>query len=129
MKEQYITVTGINHYYGKKPFKLGKKVKCIKEPDNIYDSEAIKVVIKGIGKVGYVANSPYTKAAGTKSSGGISDKVKKKFIAEVMFITNGSVICRVVDGFKDKYKKADKNNCRSKDKKVSEYNGCPVDNA
>ena len=32
----------------------------VKEPDNEYDNEAIQVKIKGLGKVGYVANSPYT---------------------------------------------------------------------
>ena len=29
-------------------------------------------------------------------------KVKKKFIVEVMFITSSKVICRVVDGLKEK---------------------------
>ena len=34
MKEKYVTITGTNHYYGTKPFSVGKKVKCFKEPDN-----------------------------------------------------------------------------------------------
>ena len=50
----------------------------------------------------YVANSPYTVATGTKSAGGIAHKVKKKFTVEVMFITSSKVICKVVDGFKEK---------------------------
>ncbi len=104
MKEQYVTITGMNHYYGLQPFKVGKKLKCIKEPSNSYDSEAIKVVIKDIGKVGYVANSPFTKATGTLGAGGISGYVKKKFKVEVMFITSSKVICRMVDGFKKKVK-------------------------
>lgn len=57
-------------------------------------------MIKGIGKVGYVANSPFTKATGTLGAGGIGGYVKKKFKVEVMFITSSKVICRVVDGFK-----------------------------
>lgn len=73
-----------------------------KEPDNAFDSEAIKVVIKGIGTVGYIGNSPYTTAKGTMSAGRIYKKVKKKFIVEVMFITSSKVICRVVDGLKEK---------------------------
>ena len=105
MKEQYITIVGFNHYYGARPFKVGKKIKCIKEPDNPYDSEAIKAVIKGIGTVGYVANAPYTVATGTKSAGGIAHKVKKKFKVEVMFITSSKVICKVVEGIKDKSEK------------------------
>lgn len=104
MKEKYVTITGMNHYYGVQPFAVGKKLKCIKEPDNPFDSEAIKVVVKGIGKVGYIANAPYTKATGTLGAGGISSCVKKKFKVEVMFITSSKVICRVVDGFKGKGK-------------------------
>lgn len=106
MKDQYITIVGFDHYYGAKPFKVGKRIKCVKEPDNIYDSEAIKAVVKGIGTVGYVANAPYTVATGTKSAGGIAHKVKKKFKAEVMFITNSKIICKVVDGIKNKDKKS-----------------------
>lgn len=102
MKEQYITIVGFNHYYGVRPFKVGKTIKCVKEPENPYDSEAIKVVLKGIGTVGYVANSPYTVATGTKSAGGIAHKVKKKFEVQVMFITGSKVICRVTDGLKEK---------------------------
>ena len=58
--------------------------------------------MKQIGTIGYVANSPYTVATGTKSAGGIAHKVKKKFTVEVMFITRSKVICKVIDGFKEK---------------------------
>lgn len=105
MKEKYITITGMNHYYGMKPFSIGKRIKCIKDKSNPYDSEAIKVVMKEIGTVGYVANSPYTKATSTLGAGGIGGYVKKKFKVEVMFITSSKVICRVVDGFRDKEKR------------------------
>lgn len=100
MKEKYVTITGMNHYYGLRPFSVGKKVKCMKDKNNPYDSEAIKVVIKDIGTVGYIANNPYTTATGTMSAGRIYEKVKKKFVVEVMFITSSKVICRVVDGLK-----------------------------
>ena len=43
MKEKYITITGMKHYYGLTPFKIGKKVRCEKEPKNPFDSEAIRV--------------------------------------------------------------------------------------
>lgn len=97
MKEMYITITGFNHYYGATPFKIGKKIKCIKEPDNPYDSEAIRAVIKSIGTVGYLGNSPYTAATGTMSAGRIWDKVGKKFWVQVMFITQSKVICKVLE--------------------------------
>ena len=57
MKEQYITITGIKHYYGIIPFEIGRKITCVKEPDNYYDQEAIRCQVKHIGTVGYVANS------------------------------------------------------------------------
>lgn len=103
MKDQYITIVGFNHYYGATPFKIGKIIKCEKEPENPYDSEAIRVTLKYVGTVGYVANAPYTVALGTKSAGKIAHKVKKKFKVKVMFVTGTKVICKVVDGFKGKY--------------------------
>ena len=106
MKELYVTITGSKHYYGLAPFKVGRKIKCVKEPDNPYDAEAIRATMKHIGTVGYLANSPYTTAVGTKSAGAIGHKVKKKFTVEVMFIAGAHIICRVVDGRKMKTQKA-----------------------
>lgn len=97
MKERYITITGMGHYYGIQPFSIGKKIKCVKDFDNPYDSEAVKVTMKEIGTVGYVANTPYTKATGTMSAGRIYEKVGKKFWVEVMFITSSKIICRVLE--------------------------------
>ena len=102
MKEQYITITGIKHYYGIIPFEIGRKITCVKEPDNYYDQEAIRCQVKHIGTVGYVANSTYTVAVGTKSAGRIAHKVKKKFKVQVMFVAGNYVICKVVDGLKEK---------------------------
>ena len=66
---------------------MGRKIKCVKEPDNPHDAEAIRATMKHIGTVGYIANSTYTTAIGTKSAGVIGHKVKKKFTVEGMFIT------------------------------------------
>ena len=106
MKELYVTITGFKHYYGDAPFKVGRKIKCVKEPDNPYDAEAIRATMKHVGTVGYIANSPYTTAIGTRSAGAIGHKVKKKFTVEVMFITGTKIICKVVDGRKEKKTKA-----------------------
>lgn len=97
MKDRYITITGMGHYYGMQPFSVGKKIKCVKDTNNPYDSEAIKVTMKEIGTVGYVANTPYTKATGTMSAGRIYEKVGKKFWVEVMFITSSKIICKVLE--------------------------------
>lgn len=95
-EELYITITGMKYYYGLKPFSVGKKLRCKKEPNNPADDEAIVVSMKEIGTVGYVSNSPFTGATGTMSAGRIYEKVDKKFMVEVMFITSTKVICRVV---------------------------------
>lgn len=53
-----------------------------KEHNNPYDSEAIKVTMKNIGTVGYIANSPYTKANGTMGAGAVNKYVKKNSKSE-----------------------------------------------
>ena len=100
MLRECITITGINHYYGLQPFVIGKKIKCIKEAKNQFDKEAIRAKIKGVGTVGYVANSPYTVAQGTMSAGRIYDLVDKKFVVEVIFIAGNFVICSIIEGLK-----------------------------
>lgn len=98
MKDRYITITGFKHYYGLTPFAIGNLVKCVKEPENSYDSEAIRAVLPVIGKVGYVANSPDTTANGTMSAGRIYDHVKKQFYVRVLFTTFTKVICKIEFG-------------------------------
>lgn len=39
----FVTITGIDHYYGKKPFEIGRIVKLIKDKNNEYDKEAIAI--------------------------------------------------------------------------------------
>ncbi len=51
MKKIYFTITGCQHYHGLCFMEKGMKVKLIKEPDNEYDKEAIRVEIAGAGKV------------------------------------------------------------------------------
>ena len=60
MNPIYFTVTGTNYYYGNEYFKPEMKLRLIKEPDNKADKEAIRVELEGLGKVGYVANSPHS---------------------------------------------------------------------
>ena len=46
MKEDmYITLVSMRHFFGVKPFKKDGILKLIKEKDNNYDDEAIKVVV------------------------------------------------------------------------------------
>ena len=77
--------------------KPGMKVKLKKEPDNEYDKEAIQVKIKGLGKVGYVANSPYTVKGESISAGRLYDKLGDKAKGKVVFVIDGGVVCRITD--------------------------------
>ena len=103
MKDKYITITGFKHYYGLTPFAIGNLVKCIKEPDNPYDSEAIKAIMPVIGKVGYIANSTDTTANGTMSAGRVYDHIKRYFYARVMFTTFTKVICKIEFGHPEEF--------------------------
>ena len=94
---RFITITGLNHYYGKKPFEVGRVFKIIKEPDNDYDDEAICAFLPFIDKIGYVANSTNTVYQGTVSAGRIYDKIDDYAYARTMFITHSSVIALVLD--------------------------------
>ncbi len=98
MKEMYITVTGFRNYSGPAPFRIGRLVRCAKEPDNAYDKEAIRCTMPMLGTVGYVANSWSTVAGGTMSAGRVYDRVGKRFYARVLFTTSSKIICRVEEG-------------------------------
>ncbi len=95
MKDTYFTITGMNHYHGSDFLKEGMKVKLIKEPDNPYDKEAIRVELKGLGKIGYVANSPYTVLGESKSAGRMYDMMKKKARGKVILVTMKGAVCKL----------------------------------
>lgn len=97
MTEKCVSIVGFKNYFDKRPFAIGTKLLCVKEPDNVYDSEAIKVTFPVLGAVGYIANSIQTKANGTLSAGRIYEQVGDKFIVEVEFSTHSTVIARVTD--------------------------------
>lgn len=96
-KTYFVTITGLNHYYGKKPFEIGRIIKLIKEPDNEYDKEAILAFLPFIDKIGYVANSTNTVYDGTISAGRLYDKIDNYAYGKVMFVTHSSAIVLVLD--------------------------------
>ena len=69
MSNTYFTVTGLHHYYGDSFLEKEIIVYLKKEKDNEYDKEAISVNLPGLGKIGYVANSPYTVLGESYSAG------------------------------------------------------------
>ncbi|MFB0918268.1 MAG: HIRAN domain-containing protein [Clostridiaceae bacterium] len=103
--DRCITLTGMKYYCGTSIFEIGMLIKFRKDKNNQYDSDAICATLPGYVKVGYIANTPYTKAKGTHSAGRIYDSVKNTFYARVLFITNNMVICRIVDENKKRLKR------------------------
>ena len=94
-KKIYFTLTGTNYYHGKEFLKSGMKVKLVKEPDNQYDTEAIRVEMNPLSKIGYVANSTNTVVGDSWSAGRMYDHIGKKADAVVKLVTERGVLCKV----------------------------------
>ncbi|MCR5475599.1 MAG: HIRAN domain-containing protein [Lachnospiraceae bacterium] len=94
MKDTLFTITGLNFRYGTEFLEKGMKVKLVKEPDNEYDAEAIRVEYPGLGKIGYVANSAKTVIGECLSAGRLYDRIEKKAKAKVVIVLENAVICK-----------------------------------
>ena len=57
----------------------------VKEPENQYDRDAIRVEMNG-NTVGYVANSPRTLIKETKSATDIKNRFESRTRAKILFI-------------------------------------------
>jgi len=95
MSSCYITVTGLKHYHGSDFIEPKMTLKLTKEPDNEHDREAIRVDLKGLGKIGYVANSPYTVQGESFSAGRLYDRIGDTAEATVKLILPGGLLCKV----------------------------------
>ena len=95
MKTYYFTIAGTKHRYGHEFLEPDMKVRLVKEPDNEYDAEAIKVEIEGLGLIGYVANSPYTVIGESYSAGRLYDKIGENVEAKVMYKLPYAVLGKV----------------------------------
>jgi len=96
MKDIYFTITGTKYRYGHDFMKPGMKVKLVKEPDNPYDKEAIRVEMKnGLGLVGYVANSIHTVRGECVSAGRMYDRIGRKAKGTVKLLLPDGVICKL----------------------------------
>ena len=91
----WFTITGMDHYQGSDFLEKGMKVRLEKEPDNEYDKEAIQVKMKGLGKIGYVANSPYTVIGESFSAGRLYDRIGDTAKGKVELVTEKGVLCFV----------------------------------
>ena len=93
MEKMYFTITGTCFYHGKDFFEKGMTVKLVKDPDNEYDNEAIRVELEGLGLVGYVANSPRTVVGESFSAGRLYDKIEDTAEGTVLFNVEDGVLC------------------------------------
>ena len=98
----FFTLTGTKHYYGSDFLKPGMKVELKKEPDNEYDKEAIKVELEGLGKIGYVANTPYTALGDSMSAGRLYDRVGDVAYGVVKYVLPQGVLCELVEKEEEK---------------------------
>ena len=93
MTKIYFTIAGANCYYGTDLFEKDMKVRLVKEPDNAFDKEAIKVELDGLGTVGYVANSVHTVVGESYSAGRLYDKIGDTAEGTVLYKVNGGILC------------------------------------
>lgn len=93
--KHYITVTGTKMRFGTDFIKRGMQVRLIKEPENDYDKEAIRVEMEGIGRIGYVANSVRTVIGNTMSGGRLYDRIGNFATAKVEYVLPGGLVCKV----------------------------------
>lgn len=89
----YFTLTGTQFRYGQDFIEKGMKVRLEKEPDNKHDREAIKVMIDGLGHIGYVANSTNTVIGESWSAGRLYDKIGDTAKAKIFLITDKGILC------------------------------------
>ena len=83
--ETFISIAGTKHYKSYAPFKKGVVMNLVREPDNKFDRDAIRVEIDG-ETVGYVANNDYTLIDHVKSASQIKNTSSNK--AEFLFGEN-----------------------------------------
>lgn len=97
MNKMYYTIAGTSHYFGQEYFEPKMEVKLVKEKDNKFDSEAIKVEMEGLGQVGYVANSSFTVMGESMSAGRLYDRIGDEAKGVVKYVLPQGVLCEIIE--------------------------------
>lgn len=92
-KKVYFTLTGTQYFHGIDFLEKDMKVSLVKDPDNDYDKEAIKVELEGLGQIGHVANSPYTVVGDSHSAGRLYDKIGDTAEGKILYVMPTGVLC------------------------------------
>ncbi len=71
-------------------------MKLVKEKDNEFDKEAIRVELEGLGLVGYVANSPYTVQGESMSAGRMYDSMEDSAKGIVKYVLPQGILCELL---------------------------------
>jgi len=95
-KKGYVAVVGCRNYFEPKMLKPGLVLKLIKEPENLFDEEAIRAELAPIGKIGYVANSIHTVPRGCYSAGRIYDSFETSCRGIIRFVVGETVILELI---------------------------------
>lgn len=101
-KKECITIAGLPFFHGRQPFDGNKYIILRKDPSNPHDTEAILAETALWGIVGYVASHPAVRLTGTYSAGRIYDRIGRRAIAKVRFISDEQVVCSIIRGKKAK---------------------------
>lgn len=97
MKNIYFTISGTKYHFGKEFIEPKMEVKLVKEPDNEFDKEAIRVEMDGLGLIGYVGNSPYTVLGESMSAGRLYDRIGDTAVGVVKFVLPQGVLCQLCE--------------------------------
>ena len=92
-RKVFFTITGTRYFHGKDFIEKDMQVHLIKDPENEYDSEAIKVELEGLGQIGHVANSPYTVIGDSYSAGRLYDKIGDTAVGTVLYNVKSGILC------------------------------------
>ena len=94
-ENDFITITNIKEYIEMGMIKIGEVLHLKKEPENVYDMEAILVEDKNEIPIGHVANSVNSVAKGTHSAGDIYQSFKDSILCTVKFIYHDMIIAQL----------------------------------
>lgn len=86
-KSELFTITGRDHYKNEVDLTPGKPLRLVRERNNKFDKDAIAVYAEG-KKIGYVANSDYTKFELTSSASELQDKISDVSQGEYLVYLN-----------------------------------------
>ena len=94
-KKIYITINHLDEFMATMSLRVGDVLTLKKDPDNIYDDEAILVYDRNNCKVGYVANSVCSVARGTYSADRLYECIESEDTCIIRFITEECAIAEI----------------------------------